>query len=68
MSESFLGVTAPSFLRKSHWRFTATLVVRKFPQPHTADRVLEVLKAVLQWSRNQGGSGDWHPPKIWQDT
>lgn len=50
MSESFLGVTAHSFLRKSHQCFIATLAVRRFPQPHTADRVLEVLKAVLhEW-------------------
>ena len=51
MSESFLGVMAHSFLRKSHKRFKATLAVRNFPQPHTADRVLDILKAVLcEWS------------------
>lgn len=37
MSESFLGVMAHLFLRKSHKQFKATLAVRKFPQPHTAD-------------------------------
>ena len=50
MSESFLGVTAHSFIRKSHKRLTATLAVRRFPPPHTADRVLEILRAVLdEW-------------------
>ena len=30
MSESFLGVTAHSFLKKSHKRFKATLAMRNF--------------------------------------
>ena len=51
MSESFLSVTAHFFLRKSHKHFKATLAVRIFPQQHTADQVLDVLKAVLcEWS------------------
>ena len=59
MSVSFHGVTAHSFLRKSHKRFKATLAVRKFPQPHTADRALDVLKAVLcEWSIENQESAD----------
>ena len=51
MTESFLGVTAHFFLRKSHKHFKATLAVRIFPQQHTADQVLDIFKAVLcEWS------------------
>ena len=50
MSESFLGKTAHTFLRRSNRCFTATLAVRSFAHPHTTDRVLEVVNDLLsEW-------------------
>ena len=46
--ESFLGMTTHWFLKMCHRRFKVTLAVRHFPHPHTADRVLEATKDVLQ--------------------
>ena len=47
MSESFLGVTSHCFLKRSHTLFRATLAVKRFPHPHTAERILQLTRDVL---------------------
>ena len=45
MTESYLGVTAHFFA--NHQRCKATLAVRHFESPHTGDRILNIVKVVL---------------------
>ena len=45
MTESYLGVTAHFFA--NHKRYKATLAVRHFESPHTGDRILNIVKVVL---------------------
>lgn len=54
MTESFLGITAHYML--ADWqRRVATLAVRTFPSPHTADRVRILLENVLdEWKIELG--------------
>ena len=50
MSASFLGVTCHYFNHQDNKRHQVTLAVRRFPSPHTADRLLEVFESViLDW-------------------
>lgn len=46
MTESFIGITAHFFA--NHQRLKATLAVRSFESPHTGERILHIVKAVLQ--------------------
>ena len=48
MTQSFLGITAHFFTKSDHRRCVATLAVRVLPSPHTADRIEELVRNVLQ--------------------
>lgn len=48
LSSSYLGITAHFFARKDHQKHSVTLAVRKFPHPHTGERVREVVEEVLK--------------------
>ena len=51
LTQSFLGITAHFFTRSDHKRHNATLAVRLLPSPHTADRIEEMVRTILQeWS------------------
>ena len=54
MSASFFGITAHFFSRSDHKRHRVTIAVKRMPSPHTADRVSELVKTVLQ---------DWEIPE-----
>ena len=51
MTASFLGVTAHYYTHEDKRRHQVTLAVKRFPPPHTAQRVAEALNAVVsEWS------------------
>ena len=54
MSASFFGITAHFFSRSDHKRHRVTIAVKRMPSPHTADRVSELVKTMLQ---------DWEIPE-----
>ena len=51
---SFLGQTAHFFSRSDHKHHWVTITVKRMPSPHTADRVSELAKTMLQ---------DWEIPE-----
>ena len=54
--ESFIGITAHFFA--NHKRCKATLAVRHFESPHTGEKVLQLVKTVLQeWEINSSQVG-----------
>ena len=51
MTASYLGITAHFFSRHDHKRHRVTIAVRRFPHPHTAENIKQIVKEVLQdWS------------------
>lgn len=48
MTKAFLGITAHSFTRMDHRGRVATLAVKRFQSPHTADRIEEEVCCVLE--------------------
>ena len=48
LTEAFVGITAHFFTRTDHKRRVATLAVRTIQSPHTADRIEEVVRQVLE--------------------
>ena len=47
MTASFLGVTAHYFSHQDNQHHSVTLAVRRFPSPHTADRVFEAVEGII---------------------
>ena len=48
MTEAFLGITAHFFTRMDHRRRVTTLAVKTLHSPHTADRIEEEVRHVLE--------------------
>ena len=48
MTQSFLGITAHFFTMSDHRRLVVTLAVRVLPSLHTANRIEELVREVLQ--------------------
>ena len=48
LAASYLGLTAHFFLKKDHCRHRLTLAVRRFPSPHTADKVEQMVCEILE--------------------
>ena len=48
LTASYLGLTAHFFLKKDHHRHCLTLAVRRFPSPHTADKVEQMVCEILE--------------------
>lgn len=50
LTASFLGITAHCFTHHDQKRHNITLAVRRFPSPHTGDRVAELFHRIIeQW-------------------
>ena len=50
MTASFLGITVHFFTHHDKKRHSITLACRRFPSPHTGDRIAELLESVLdEW-------------------
>ena len=54
MTASFLGTTVHFFTHHDKKKYSITLACRRFPSPHTGDRIAELLESVLD---------EWEIPK-----
>lgn len=55
LTASFLGITAHCFTHHDQKRHNITLALRRFPSPHTGDRVAELFHRIIEQWKIPGG-------------